>query len=109
MVHEILTGAGFVLNKTYKETRFLKPPRETYAIYLDEYDARGPDGKNLVEDHTVTIELYEYKPDPDAEKSIENQLDLAGLDYTKQARYWIQDEQLYQVIYDFEYIKKRRI
>ena len=34
MVKEILTAAGFVENKTFKETRFLRPPKETYAVFL---------------------------------------------------------------------------
>ena len=109
MVNTILTGAGFVLNKTYKETRFLRPPRETFAVYHDSYEARGSDDKNLLEEHDISIELYEYTPDPDAEKRIETELDTAGIEYTKEHRYWIQEEQLYQVIYDFSYIQKRRI
>lgn len=108
MVKKILTGAGFVENKTFKETRFLKPPRETYAIYLDSCETRGADNINLLDEHSITVELYEYTPDPEAEKRIEMQLDLFGTEYTKQARYWIQDEQLYQVIYEFDYIEKRR-
>ena len=106
MVDKILTGAGFVKNETYKETRFLKPPKTTYAIYTDSYDRRGADGLNLITDHYFTIELYEYSPDPEAEKRIEDQLDDLGLEYTKQERYWIQEEQLYQVIYEFSYIQK---
>ena len=38
MVKQILTGAGFVENKTFKETRFLNPPKSTYAVYMDSYN-----------------------------------------------------------------------
>lgn len=106
MVDKILTGAGFILNKTYKEARFLKPPITTYAIYNDSYDRRGADDINLLTEHDITIELYEYEPDPDAEKRIELQLDFLGIEYTRQPRYWISEEQLYQVIYEFSYIQK---
>lgn len=106
MVDKILTGAGFVLNKTYKETRFLQPPSKTYAIYNDSYNRRGADDLNLLTEHTITIELYEYSPDPEAEKRIEDQFDALGVEYSRQDRYWIQEEQLYQVIYEFDYIKK---
>lgn len=106
MVDKILTGAGFVLNKTYKETRFLQPPSKTYAIYNDLYNRRGADDLNLLTEHTITIELYEYSPDPEAEKRIEDQFDALGVEYSRQDRYWIQEEQLYQVIYEFDYIKK---
>lgn len=106
MVNQILTGAGFVLNETYKETRFLKPPRTTYAIYNDSRTRRGADGINLLTEHDITIELYEYAPDPGAEQRIEEQFDALGVEYTRQNRYWIHNEQMYQVIYDFSYTKK---
>lgn len=109
MVKDILTGAGFVENETYKEVRFLKPPRVTYAVYLDARDVRGPDNLNALIEHDVSIELYEYQPDPSAEQRIEEQFDRLGIPYEKQTRYWLQSEQLYQVIYDFTYIEKRRI
>lgn len=102
MVNEILTATGL----PYKESRFLTPPKTTYAIYNDSVDRRGGDNINLLSQHDVSIELYEYAPDPDAEKAIEDQLDLRGIEYSKESRYWIQAEQLYQVVYDFNYIQK---
>lgn len=107
MVNKILTGAGFVLNKTYRETRFLKPPSVTYAIYNDTKTVRGPDNVNALTEHEVNIELYEYAPDPASEAAIEAQFDAAGMPYIKQNRYWINEEQLYQVIYEFNYLEKR--
>ena len=106
MVNRILSDAGFVLNETYRETRFLKPPKKTYAVYQDTKTIRGADNLNLIKDHDVNIELYEYTPDPEAEKRIEDQFDLLGQEYIKQSRYWIQEEQLYQVIYEFNYVEK---
>lgn len=106
MVVKVLTAAGFVENETFKETRFLKPPKSTYAVYMDSYECRGADGLNLIKDHDYTIELYSYVPDPDAEKRLENTLDSFGLAYEKQERYWIQEEQLYQTIYQFNHIEK---
>ena len=109
MVNDILTGAGFVKNKTYRETRFLKPPKVTFAVFNDSADIRGGDYENLIAEHETSIELYEYEPDTDAEQRIEAQFDALGQAYTKQERYWIEDEQLYQVIYDFSYIEKRSV
>ena len=106
MVKEILTNAGFVENETFRETRFIKPPRTTYAIYLDSYTRRGADNLNLVKEHDYTIELYSYFPDPDAEKRIETILDELGIEFEKSECYWIQEEQLYQVVYTFNYIEK---
>lgn len=106
MVKRVLTGAGFVEGKTFKETRFLKPPKTTYAVYMDSFTRRGADGLNLIKDHDYTIELYSYTPDPEAEAKIEEALDSLGLEYDKDDRYWIQEEQLYQVVYTFRFIEK---
>lgn len=106
MVKRVLTGAGFVEGKTFKETRFLKPPKTTYAVYMDSFTRRGADGLNLIKDHDYTIELYSYTPDPEAEARIEEILDELGLEYDKDDRYWIQEEQLYQVVYTFGFIQK---
>lgn len=106
MVKRILTGAGFEEGKTFKETRFLKPPKTTYAVYMDSFTRRGADGLNLIKDHNYTIELYSYTPDPEAEARIEAILDELGLEYDKDDRYWIQEEQLYQVVYTFRFIEK---
>ena len=106
MIKTVLTKAGFIEGKTFKETRFLTPPKSTYAIYLDSYDASGADNKNLIRDHTVSIELYSYKPDPNAEKNIESAFDELGIEYSKSDRYWHDEEQLYQTVYTFEYFEK---
>lgn len=106
MVKYILTEAGFVEDETFKETRFLKPPKTTYAVFMDSFTRRGADGLNLIKDHTYTIELYSYKADPDAEARIEAILDSLGIEYEKEDRYWIQEQQLYQVVYTFDFIEK---
>lgn len=104
MIENILTAAGV----QFKRTRFLEPPKDTYAVYMDDVETDGPDGINAILRHDVTVELYEPKPDDDAEAAIEAQLDAAGLTWTKQDRYWLQDTQRYQVIYEFTHIEKRR-
>ena len=106
MVKQVLTAAGFVEGRTFKETRFLKPPKTTYAVFMDSYERRGADSLNLLKEHDYTIELYSYTPDPEAEKRIEDALDSLALEFVKDNRYWIQEEQLYQVIYSFSYIEK---
>lgn len=106
MVKEILTSAGFVEGKTFKETRFLTPPKTSYAIYLDSFTGRGADNLNLIKEHNYTIELYCYKPDPTAEAKIEAILDELGIEYDKSERYWLDSEQLYQVVYTFDFIEK---
>ena len=102
MVDKILKPTGI----PYKESRFLKPPEKTYAVFNDAIERRGGDNINLVTSHDITIELYEYKIDSKAEKAIESQLDAYGIEYRKEPRYWIQEEQLFQVVYEFSYINK---
>ena len=105
MVDAILTAAGL----NYRRVRFLKPPAGTYGVYTDDIDTDGPDGLALVLTHSITLELYEPEPDDVTEAAVEAAITAAGLQCTKQDRYWLQEEQRYQVVYEFEYIEKRRI
>lgn len=107
MVHKVLTGAGLEFGKTYTETRFLKPPKSSYATYSDTQTVRGPDNVNALVSHEINIELYEYAPDPELEAAIEQQFDTLGQEYIKQPRYWIAEEQVYQIIYEFSYLAKK--
>lgn len=104
MVTDILDAASV----KYRRSRFLSPPAETYAVYTDNIETDGADGLNLMARHSVTVEVYEPAPDDAAEAAIEAAMDDYGLTWTKQDRYWIQDTQRYQVVYEFEYITKRR-
>lgn len=102
MVNKILQPTGI----PFKESRFLKPPKTTYAVYNDAVDRRGGDSINLLSQHDITLEVYEYSKDPEVEKAIEDRLDELGIEYSKLPRYWLSEEQLYQVVYDFTYYKK---
>lgn len=104
MVNRILTAAGV----PYRKTRFPKPPAETYAVYTDDISTDGPDGLNRIYTHDVTVEVYEPAPDDAIEAAVEAAINAQGLPWTKQDRYWLQDSQRYQVIYEFSFIEKRR-
>jgi hypothetical protein len=106
MVKTLLTEAGFIEGKTFKETRFLKPPKTSYCIYLDNFTRRGGDSVNLIKEHDYTIELYSYSVDVEAETNIELALAGHAIDYDRSERYWLDSEQLYQVVYTFNYIEK---
>ena len=107
MIDSILTAAGFKLNETYRRSRFVTPPAGAYVVYTDDVSTDGPDGVNRIFTHNYTVELYTPTPDDTAEAAIEKALDDAGIRWEKQDRYWLQDEQLYQTIYEFLHIKKR--
>ena len=107
-VKTLLEHAGFRENITYRETRFLKPPKSTYAVFNDTKTVRGADLANNIIEHAVSIEVYEYAPDPEAEGMIEAVFDEYAVSYTKNERYWIDDQQLYQIIYEYSWIEKKR-
>ena len=102
MIKTILTAAGV----PFRRSRFLQPPAETYAVYMDDISTDGPDGLNRIFNHDITVEVYEPEPDDMTEAAIEAAIDAQGLHWTKQDRYWLQDVQRYQVIYEFNYIVK---
>ena len=90
----------------YKESRFRKPPSDTYCVYFDDMEKRGGDYINWVIEHNVELEVYEYYKDILAEKQIEANLDLLGINFKKQSRIWIESEQLYETIYTFNFLEK---
>ena len=109
MIDTILAAAGIPA----KQGRFASPPPSTYAVYFDDLDtSAGPDPSPgqapLLVEHGVTVEIYEPTPDPVAERALEVELSVRGIAWTKQDRYWLQNVQRYQVIYEFNFFEKRR-
>lgn len=107
MIYTIMTASGI----PYRQGRYPNPPAETYGIIFDDQTVEGAyqiPGAPKVVRHDGTIELYEPKPDPEAEARLEKELDNAELDWIRQDRYWLQNVQRYQVIYEFTYYTKRR-
>lgn len=105
MITELLTQTGI----KFRHVRFLKPPAGTYAVWLDDIETDGGDNqKSGIFTHNYTVEIYEPAPDDTAEHAMEAALDAAGIQYMKQDRYWLQDEQRYQTVYDFSITTKER-
>lgn len=105
MVNEILTAAAL----PGRCSRFVSPPAGRYVVWLDDIETDGPDGMPpSIFRHAVTLELYTSKPDPAAEAALEDAMSVRGLHWSKQERYWIASEQMYQTLYEFNYIEKRR-
>ena len=106
MVNKILKASGV----PYRRGRFTAGKVKTYAVYTDDKSTDGSDGAEvLVVRHDIIVELYEDKPDDASEAAIERAITAAGLQWTKQDRYWLQTEQQYQVVYEFYYFEKVRI
>jgi hypothetical protein len=110
MIKEILTAAGV----TNKQGRFPKPPEVTYAVYFDDVEVEAADrvspatraGLPRIYHHTGRVEVYEPKPDDKTEHAIEAELDARGIPWSKEYRYWLQEVQRYQVLYEFYYTTK---
>ena len=111
MVNKILELSGFIRNKTCKQTRFIKPPNTTYAVYHDNYVTGGSDDLPLLKRRSITIELYEYMPDDEIVNRLENALNeyypMMVDGWRKESRYYIDSENIYQTIYEFDYFEKR--
>ena len=106
MVNNILKASGV----PYRRGRFTAGKEPTYAVYTDDKSTDGSDGAEaLVIRHDITVEMYEDKPDDVSESAMEAAITAAGLQWTKQDRYWLQTEQQYQVVYEFYYFEKVRI
>lgn len=104
MVTEILTAVGI----PFKESHFLVPPDGTYAVWLDNVTNRGADDVILIREHSYTIEVYSAKIDPVSEASLESALDSRAIAYDKSEHIWIQSENLFETVYTFDHIEKRR-
>lgn len=112
MTETILKAAGIPC----RQGRFLHPPAETYAVYFDDLEVDGPDpvaplasaGIPRIVHHGVMVELYEPRPDAAAEAAFEAELNSRGILWTKEDRYWLQNVQRHQVVYEFNYTEKRR-
>lgn len=84
------------------------PPLGNYVLWFDDVTTDGPDGFPWIRRHDVTLELYEPVADPAVEVTLEAAIATQGLQWTKQARYWLKDLKRFQVIYEFTYFEKRR-
>lgn len=102
MINEILKAIGV----PFIETAFDRTPPGDYAVYMDVVDADGPDRCTRIFTHNITVELYEAKPNPKLEQTLEGQLNSRGIKWSKQSRYWVTGADRYQVIYEFTYKEK---
>ena len=102
IVNSILNGIC-----DFRETKFKVPPKVDYCVYNDTKRVYGADKKNLVEEHNISIELYEYSPNDELEARIEARLDDLAIEYDKQERYWLDSEKLFQIVYEFSYVTRK--
>lgn len=77
-------------------------PEPPFLIYLSPgSDNFGADGKVYFKAKELDIELYTDKKEPELEEKLEELLDAAGIFYNKTESF-IQEEKLYEVLYETE-------
>ena len=102
-IEDLLRPCGY----PFKPYRFLRPPPPPYVVYTEDRDTRGADGRNMIAERYIELELYCDVLDTvdKAESSIERQLDAKGIPYDK-SRVWIESEELMETIYEFTLVEK---
>lgn len=79
---------------------FTTPPTPPYLVYLFSYsNDLIADNKNVIDIGVYQIELYTNKKDTASEKKVEDKLKEIELSYAK-FETWIDEEKLYQIIYE---------
>lgn len=105
MINDILGNLGIPITKSY----FVKPPSDTYMIYLEDISTDGADGINAIYTHDYLLEVYEPQKDEGSIYKIESALNAAGISWAKNGRTWLAEEQRYMTTYEFTMIEKRCI
>lgn len=87
--------------------RFVTPPQDTYLIYMVERRRYGSDSANLLQEASVTFEVYSYDfVDDDALAKVEEALDGLGLEHIRYDTVYLDEEQLYMTTFIFSYVEK---
>ena len=103
MIEEILSAVGI----PFRQTRFLYPQSGDYIVWNDSTETDGGDDKILLYHHEVTVELYTAAPSPGIEAALEASIAAHGLHFTKEEAFWLQPEQRYQTVYEFDFYEKK--
>lgn len=79
-----------VLNiPTYEVTHGKSKPKLPYIVFNEECNNRGSDLENLLEERSITIELYTSKQEKEIEKSIKKIFNEKGIEVKKGDSTWI--------------------
>lgn len=87
------------------EERFIIPPPLPYLLFMEARDIGGADNRNCIASRDISIELYSSKVDHASEQLIENLLNEKAMSF-KMDRVWIDTEEMYETIYDFNFVEK---
>lgn len=87
---------------------FRQVPKTTFAVFFDSVDTTASaDLTNNIKRHDITIELYEYAPDPTSRSALESAMDARAIKWERSDTMWLTEEQIYETIYTFSYFERR--
>lgn len=97
-----------------EENHFIKPPKLPYLLFNQDREIRGISKDNLIVNSDISVELYTSKIDEELEEKvkeviIKNILNVSNNDdeiEINQIREYIESEQMYMTIFDFDLIEK---
>lgn len=72
------------------------------VFYFEQDNPFAADGVVYTKTTRYALELYTAEKDPNAEKGLESALTAAGIFYSKTDETYIDDEQMFYVIYEIE-------
>lgn len=103
-VLEALEGAGV----RSMETRFVSAPKDApFAIWDATCAATGGDDWPAKRTWSAVVTVVEHPGETiDARSALEQILDAARLDWTRNMRQWSEDERVYMTDYEFEWCEK---
>ncbi len=98
-------------NITTRDTRSgMKNPPPIYAVCSESVEGVGPDAEpELLTRRTASIELYTKSNNAAARiaaAALEAAMSAAELAWSKNDRIWIEEEQIFQTVYSYTYLKK---
>lgn len=85
-------------------SHFNKPPSVPFVVYtLPETNRYGADNRNMLTKSTVRVELYTDHKDIQLENKVAELFSEYEIDSYET---WLSEQQLYQVVFEFEIINK---
>lgn len=94
-----------------RQTRFVQPPKDQpFCVWGEQVACMGDDERPYaLKRHESVLVLYEHQEDGENAPTVEAVLDAFRVAWTKAARDWFDDEQLYVTIYTFDYFERTRL
>ena len=89
----------------------MQPPKDQpFCVWGEQVSCVGDDERPWsLKRHEAVLVLYEHQEDGEHAPDVEGVLDSFCVSWTRSARDWFDDEQLYATVYTFDYYEKKRL